>query len=279
MRREIHDYLKKIYLMFPEKYKKNAKDFYYGPLYIASWMPKNLFVGVIRRFYRDKTIKNLNFFEQTFYSQSGEDGIIKTIFDKIGTTNKFCIEFGISKNQGNTINLKRNGWDCLWMDWEGDGEIIKKEYITRENIEFLFRKWGVPKEPDLLSIDLDSNDYWIWDSIKNYSPRVILIEYNANISIKKSVSVGYDLKNCWNKVDDYYGASLLALYKLGKIKGYTLIGCNELGVNAFFLRDDLIKNNFKIKSLEKTYRKPKYGKKINGIYSGYKRSKRKMVKV
>ena len=113
---------------------------------------------------------DINDFEQRYYSQNGEDGILKIIFNKIGTTNKFCVEFGIHPFEGNTNYLKKQHWDCLWMDGNGDGTTIKQEFITAENINQLFAKYNVPQEFDLLSIDIDTNDYWVWKAITVVEP-------------------------------------------------------------------------------------------------------------
>ena len=274
----IHEQLKKIYLRLPKKQGKILKDFYYNEFDKLRWVPKNLFVSFMVPFIRDRKIKNLNFFEQKFHSQCGEDGIIKAIFDKIGTTNKFCVEFGMHLYQGNTIYLRKKGWKCLWMDGNGDCERIKKEFITAENVESLFKKYNVPKEFDLLSIDIDSNDYWVWKAIKKYSPRTVVIKYNAHVPPNESKTVKYNL-NLKNDGTDYFGASLLALAKLGKSKGYTLIGCSARGINAFFIRNDLIKNNFKIKNVKELYKPPKYGRQIRGRYAGYPKSNRQMISV
>ncbi len=238
----------------------------------------NPIAKVFTFFSKNREIKNINFFEQKYFSQQGEDGIIKIIFDKIGVTNKYCIEFGIHEQEGNTIYLERKGWDCLWMDGNGDGKKVKKEFITAENINSLFDKYNVPKEFDLLSIDIDSNDYWIWKAIENYSPRVVIIEYNASIPPNESKTVPYNPTAVWDKTN-YFGASLLALTNLSKTKGYTLIGCDRNGVNAFFLRDDLVKNNFKIRSIEELYKPQGYGKKQNGKRLGHGKSDKTMIDV
>jgi len=242
------------------------------------WLVKNIFVFLIKPFFIKRKIKNINLFEQRIYSQNGEDGIIKSIFNKIGTTNKFCVEFGIHFVEGNTLYLKEKGWKCLWMDAEGDGEKIKKEFITAKNINELFHKYNVPKEFDLLSIDIDSNDYWVWKAIQDHSPRAIVIEYNGIIPPTESKTVKYDPYPILDGTD-YFGASLLALTKLGKSKGYTLIACDKQGVNAFFVRDDLIKDNFEVKNIEKIYRRAKYGKIIDGKYLGHPKSDKSMIDV
>lgn len=233
---------------------------------------------IFNRGFRDKKIENINLFEKKYYSQYGEDGILDIIFYKIGTTNKFCLEFGIHPGEGNTIYLKKKGWKCLWMDGNGDNESIKKEFITAENINSIFSKYKVPKEFDLLSIDIDSNDYWIWKSLSDYSPRVVVIEYNASFPPPESKVVKYDPNLTWDGTN-YFGASLFAINKLGISKGYTLLACTREGVNAFFVRTDLIKNNFKVKTIQEIYSPPRYGKIVNFRYTGHPQSKKSMISV
>jgi len=210
-------------------------------------------------------------------SQNGEDGITLEIFNRIGTTNKYYVEFGTENgNECNTRILREKfGWRGLLMDgsYENKKINLNKEFITAENIEKLFEKYKVPKKFDLLSIDIDSNDYYVWESIKNYSPRVVIIEYNSKISPKKSESIIYNPKQTWDGTD-YFGASLLALTKLGERKGYKLVCCDNVGCNAFFIRNDVL--NFKIQPYSRIYKKPKYG---NLIRRGHPKSKKKMVKI
>ncbi len=202
-------------------------------------------------------IENINNYEKKVLSQRGQDGILEMIFDKIGTTNKFFVEFGIHLREGNTLYLKSaKGWNGLWMDGKGDGKNIKKEFITKDNINELLEKYNVPNTFDLLSIDIDGNDYYIWESIKK-NPRVLEIEYNSHISPNESKSIEYNPNFVW-KGDDYYGASLLALVKLGIKKGYTLIGCDSTGTDSFFIQNDLVKGKFLIQDINEIFRPPRF---------------------
>lgn len=203
--------------------------------------------------------KGLNRSEYQIFSQEAEDGIIAEVFRRIGTTNKYFVEFGISAWECNTIALLLDHWSGLWMDTDERGikeayemysEIIKqgklavmREHITAENIETIFRKNGVPKEPDLLSIDIDGNDYWVWKALKEYKPRLMVIEYNAILgpSIKRVIKYNPSYANTDTCL---FGASLKALELLGEEKGYRLVGCDIKGVNAFFVREDLVKDKF-----------------------------------
>jgi hypothetical protein len=194
------------------------------------------------------------------YSQHDEDGITEEIFNRIGSTNKFFVEFGVGDGLENgTLYCLLKGWGGVWIEGSAicvdaietnfqdlikSGRLkVRYSFITAENIEQLFRELQVPDEFDLLSIDIDNNDYWVWQAIQRYSPRVVAIEYNA--SFKKTVEcvVPYGPTTIWNHTN-YFGASLKALEELGRRKGYCLVGCNYTGVTAFFVREDLIGEHF-----------------------------------
>ena len=182
---------------------------------------------------------NLNLHEKKVYSQNGEDGLIEYIFDKIGIKYYYCVEFGVESGaECNTrYFIEKYKSDFLHMDSSFESDIIKKELITSENIESLFAKYNVPKYFDLLSIDIDFNDYYVWKAIENYYPTVVIIEYNAHIPPDESKVVKYGPYRTWDGTD-YFGASLLALKNLGDKKGYRLIACDNNGVNAFFVCRD-----------------------------------------
>ena len=202
----------------------------------------------------------LNRFEYSAFSQNGEDGIIEEIFKRIGTTNKYFIEFGVESGvECNSTYLLHQGWKGLWIEGgkkcvdlintkfkskieAGDLAVLQK-FITRENIESLFESAGSPNEPDLLSIDIDGNDFYVWESITKYNPRVVIIEYNGLFKPGVEFKVNYDPNAVWDK-SNIFGSSIESLYHLGNKKGYSLVGCCFTGVNAFFVRNDLIKNNF-----------------------------------
>jgi len=216
----------------------------------------------------DQKIADINSFEKKIYSQNGEDGIIEIMFYAVGVTNRFFVEIGGGDGtECNTRYLAQKGWNGIMIDARACNPLIKNEFVTAENVCDIFEKYNVPKEFDLLSIDIDTNDYWIWKALEGYSPRVVVIEYNATHPPYESKVVKYDAKAVWDGTN-YFGASLFALVKLGKVKGYTLIGCDNLGVNAFFVRNDL-KEHFSVEDTERLYRPPKYGQKINGVHIGH----------
>jgi hypothetical protein len=211
---------------------------------------------------RNRDPKRLNRHEYKVYSQNGEDGILAEIFRRIGTTNRSFVEFGASDGlENNTAFLLRQGWKGLWMDADtaaverarsgfrqeiADQRLIVLEtFITAENIEDLFRQGKVPEEFDLLVIDIDRNDYHVWEKIAHYRPRVVTIEYNSGIPPTMSWVVPYDPKAFgWTGFGTGNGASLKALEELGTRKGYSLVGCDLCGVNAFFVRNDLLDDRF-----------------------------------
>jgi hypothetical protein len=219
--------------------------------------------------------KKLTRHEYQVYSQNGEDGIIQEIFKRIGITNKFFVEFGVDdKIECNTLLLLIQGWRGCWLDGdEKQIEFIKekfeqlvnekklsveKTFITAENIENTFSSLKVPKVFDLLSIDIDGNDYWVWKAISKYSPRVVVIEYNSMFQPHIEFTVSYD-PNKKFVVQSHFGASLKSLEILGSQKGYKLVACNFTGGNAFFVRDDLVGNKFAEPfTAENHYEPPRY---------------------
>ncbi len=206
-------------------------------------------------------------YESSFYSQNGEDGVLAKIFEVIKPTSRFCVEFGAYNGVtgSNTYLLRRQGWDALLLDrmFENPQMHLYKEFITAENINALFERYGVPEDFDLLSIDIDYNDFYVWKSLDaKYRPSVVVIEYNASHPPDKDRIVKYKPYYCGDGTN-YYGASILALYRLGRKKGYSLVYADEKGVNLFFIRDDLLKTcNVTFKNtnhVEKIYRPPHYG--------------------
>ncbi len=207
-----------------------------------------------------RPVADITRYERRIGSQNGEDGVLEAIFAKIGTTNKYFVEFGSGNlHECNTGFLARwHGWRGLWMDavyLDRRGR-VRQERITAENIEALFRKYEVPPAFDLLSIDIDGNDYWVWKAITAYRPRVVVIEYNSTIAPTESKTVSYQADYMWDGSTNYFGASLLALKRLGEQKGYTLIGCESSGTNAFFVQQALVQGRFVTGDLLTLYRPP-----------------------
>jgi len=199
--------------------------------------------------------------EHKVYSQNGEDGVLQAIFAAVGVTNKYFVEFGCEQaTECNCAYLLEQGWKGLFMDGGGISHnpraVVHKEFITAENINALFRKYAVPDAIDLLSLDIDGNDYWVWKEI-TCRPRVIVIEYNGHFPPPLRRTIIYDPKFRWNG-SDYFGGSLQAMKELGEQKGYTLVYCESTGGNAFFIAKDVLPASFVPKPIEAIFRPPNY---------------------
>ena len=204
--------------------------------------------------------------EFSSYSQNGEDGILLLIFSVIGCQSKRVVEAcagdGIECNAANLII--NHGWSGLLFD--GNADAIKRgkafytqrtnawrfhrlpptlvhSWITAENVNDAIRENHVTGDIDLLSLDMDGVDFWIWKAIDCISPRVVVLEYNNRWTSQHSVTVPYsgDFVGTGVSVEGegYFGASLPAFVKLGREKGYRLVGANGPDTNAFFMRDDV----------------------------------------
>ena len=204
--------------------------------------------------------KRLGNHESQIYSQNGEDGIISEILKRISSKEKFFVEFGVgSGTENNTAALLLKGYSGVWLDSNGDNvRTIERDFgfllgtgrlrvqqalVTAENVTALFKGYGVPEEFDVLSIDIDGNDYWVWRALQGYKPRVVVVEYNATFSPEVQWVVKYRPDFRWGGTS-YFGASLASLEKLGVDKGYCLVGCDLTGTNAFFVRADLAGDRF-----------------------------------
>lgn len=235
---------------------------------------------------RMKNPKCLERYGYKCYSQNDEDGIIEEIFKRVGTTNKVFVEFGVENGlESNAHMLLHQGFGGLWI--EGNEEsyeslchkfhpVIEKgqlqvicAFITKENINELIGQAEIHGEIDMLSIDVDGNDYYIWDAIEIVKPRVVVIEYNGKFPPSVEWVMAYDENHIWDGTD-WHGASLKALENLGKKKGYQLVGTGINGANAFFVKKELAGNKFILPADAETLFNPaRYGiKHLAGNPSG-----------
>ena len=206
------------------------------------------------------------------FSQNDEDGIVQEIFRRIGTGRKTFVEFGVQDGlQNNTRLLLYQGWRGHWIEADASAcrsmrrafaaEIATGQlqlchgFVTTQNIVGLIEAAQLG-DIDLLSIDIDGNDYWIWEAI-SLSPRVLVIEYNAKFPPPTTWVMQYNPQHRWDYTD-YQGASLESLCELGRRKGYTLVGCCLAGVNAFFVRNDLLNDCFAPPDTSALYNPPRY---------------------
>lgn len=219
--------------------------------------------------------KKLNRHEFQVFSQGGEDGIIEEIFNRIGATNRYFVEFGVGNgSESNTTYLLLKDWRGLWIE-SGEKNVasirkaygsllaggqlqVRQDFVTAENIEEIFKEASVPETFDLLSIDIDRNDYWVWQAIQRYQPRVVVIEYNAVMPAPLEWIVKYEPRAGWDG-SSHQGASLKSLEILGARKGYRLVGCSFTGGNAFFVKEGLVGDKFAEPfTAEHHYEPPRY---------------------
>ena len=194
------------------------------------------------------------------YCQNDEDGIIAEIFRRIGTESRTFVEFGVETGvECNSVKLLVEGWRGLWIESNATSAgairrefapfiaagklVLQESLVTAENINALIGQGGFSGEIDLLGIDIDGNDYWVWKAIDVVNPRVVAIEYNATLRPPMAVVVPYRADAQWDG-SNHYGASLEALVRLATAKNYRLVGCSIAGVNAFFVRADLCADRF-----------------------------------
>lgn len=247
--------------------------------YLLSDLYYHFVINTVPRYKDEKKLLKHGF---KVFSQADEDGIIREILERINVGKGFFVEFGVGDGlENNTAYLLLKGWKGVWIEGNkkycqkigrkfksqiSEGILtLKNSYISRENILNLFGGLKIPYEFELLSIDIDGNDYWIWDTLINYKPKIVVIEYNATFHPECKWIMKYNPRHVWRK-SNYFGASLKSLEELGTRKGYKLVGCSFSGMNAFFVRDDLIGDKFSGPfSAENHYEPPRY---FINCYSG-----------
>ena len=193
------------------------------------------------------------------FSQFEEDGKLLFVISLIGMNNKTFVEIGSDDGvNSNSANLYFNfAWHGLFID--GNPKSVKRgvkffnKYphpwyykpkficakVTRENVNELIESAGYSGEIGLLSIDIDGNDYWVWDAITTIDPQVVIIETHNEFGMK-NIIVPYDPDYSYpGKHPDYHGASPVAMNRLAQKKGYRLVGANELGFNFLFVKKGL----------------------------------------
>jgi len=196
------------------------------------------------------------------YSEADEDGILLYLFGLVGTTNRILVDIGAAGVVGsNTANLLINhGWNGVLVEADADRHKSLVSFyascpdtahrpprcvpmrLTADNVNEVLAGQQCSGEIDLLCIDVDGIDYHLWRAIDCVSPRVVLVEYQCILGPERAATVPYDPD--FSPVFDgpygiYNGASLAAFVKLGRAKGYRLVGSHRHGYNAFFVRDDV----------------------------------------
>lgn len=213
--------------------------------------------------------------EKSIYSQHGEDGVLEYLIKKTCEKHKYIVEFGafdgIAMSNSRHF-IKNKGWsallieadkklytrlECLYADHEKVA--LRNVMVTEKNINELFKGAGVPEDFDILSIDIDSIDYYVWEALTDYMPGIVIIEYNSSIPPDVEYIVSKDKMGRYTGTANE-GASILSFYKLGQKKGYQLIYGELSGANLFFVHQSLLQNlNIEDITPEDAYQPPQFG--------------------
>ena len=220
--------------------------------------------------------KRLTRFGWRVFSQGDEDGIIQEIFRRIGTTNRRFLEVAAGDGlENNTAYLLASGWSGTWIEADparvasiltnarepiaGDRLAVVGAAVTPDNVDELVRDSGLYGAIDLLSLDIDGNDYHVLRRLEAVRPRVVVLEYNASFRPPVRWIMQYDPAHRWDGTI-HFGASLGAYEDLMRERGYVLVGCSLTGVNAFFVRADLAGDAFASPfDAETHFEPPRYG--------------------
>lgn len=183
------------------------------------------------------------------FSRDGADGILEVLISVLYYNRKYqnyYVEIGVGDGtECNTRNLReRYDWCGLMLDggWSNPEINLHQYFLTKDNVVDLMEGHKVPKQFELLSIDIDYNDFYLlYEIIKNYTMDIVVCEYNSHIPPNEDKVVIYD-DGGWDQTTDYYGASIYSMYKLMMCYGYTLIYADNAGANLFFLHNKIVKN-------------------------------------
>ena len=214
-------------------------------------------------------LRSIHEAEFSVFSQWGDDGIIQWLQEHLEIPSKTFVEFGVEDYRESTTRflMMHNNWSGLIIDgseshiqsitsseyyWKYD-LVARCAFVDRDNINGLISAAGFAGELGILHVDIDGNDYWIWEAISGVNPAVVILEYNSVFGSDRAITVPYDKefqRSNAHYSNLYFGASLPALDILSRKKGYALIGCTSAGNNAYFVRKELLNNQVREVSIE-----------------------------
>jgi hypothetical protein len=239
--------------------------------------PKLLMGQIMARLNKEKkSVDEISEMEFQVFSQWGDDGIIQYLINNIDIENKTFVEFGVENyRESNTrFLLINNKWHGLVIDGsEKNISFIKNDpifwathlfakqaFIVKENInqliQYEFLDKGYDKKIGILSVDIDGNDYWIWETINVVDPTIVIVEYNATYGDTNKWTIPYIgdfVRNNYDNTRQYWGASLNAFCHLAEQKGYDFVGCNSNGNNAYFIKKE--KNRLRKLTAQEGYKR------------------------
>jgi hypothetical protein len=255
--------LRKVWNLILRRRARRALQFHLGGVGNVDQGTQTLLALKYRELHR-RGLPLPSFDEASFrcFSQTGEDGILLLIFSLIGTTNRRVVELCAGNAvQSNSANwIVNHGWTGLLIDGDPSNVRIAREFydqcrdtpiwqptiverwITKENVNATIQEHGFSGDLDLLSLDLDGNDYWIWEALDVVRPRVMIVEYESGFGPQRRIVQKYAPDFVWQRNHlglPSHGASLAAYVDLGRRKGFRLVAVNRLCFNAVFLREDV----------------------------------------
>ncbi|WP_175699768.1 FkbM family methyltransferase [Burkholderia ambifaria] len=191
---------------------------------------------------------------QSLYAQGTEEGILARLMERIAPVNRFCVDIGASdglRNSNTARLLHEQDWAGVLVEgsayrfgklaahYAGAERVrLYHDRVQPDTVDRLLADANTPADFDLLSIDIDGNDYWVWRGLQAFQPRIVVIEYNPYYTPPERWVMCFNPDHEWDG-STYYGASLESLVHLGRRKGYELVCCDDMGNNAFFVRQDL----------------------------------------
>lgn len=201
--------------------------------------------------------RDLSGFESSVFSQNGEDGVLQEILRRIGIGERYFVEIGAHAAEANCLVFADIlGWRGCFVEADHERLIhLQRKYagvdtvtvietrVAADTIDVTLETRDIPADFDVLSIDVDGNDYWLWRGLQRHRPRVVVIEFNASLPADSRLVQPYDGESQWDGTA-FFGASRGALLDLAHAKGYRLVHCDIAGVNLFFVREDLAEHGF-----------------------------------
>jgi len=232
---------------------------------------------ILTQLNRGRASTRLQDYEFKVFSQWGEDGILQRLIDVVKLEERTFIEFGVEDffESNCRFLLMNDNFSGFVMDGSSDNmnacktsyfywkyELqARQAFITRDNINELLAESGFGPDLAILSVDLDGVDYWVTEAIERFTPRILIHEYNAVFGSERKISVPYDpafQRSAGHSSNLYWGASLGALTYLAEKRGYSLVGTNSAGCNAFYVRNDLLSDKLEVLSAKSGYTESRY---------------------
>lgn len=227
---------------------------------------------ILCELHANKQSNELSDYEFKVFSQWGEDGIIQYLVRNIPNIKKQFIEFGIEDffEANCRFLLMKDFWEGFVIDGSQDNLYSLRNsyyywrhqlvdccsFITKDNICDLLSKSNFDKDLGIISVDIDGIDYYVFEALSEWTPAIYIFEYNSLFGKDLPVTVPYDAaftRNTAHYSNQYWGASLPAFHHLATLRGYSLVGTNTAGNNAFYVRNDLLNERIVAKSLESSF--------------------------